>query len=212
MRMDKLSVSILAMMVASVCACGGTTQPAASTSPASSPAKSPAATLQSIAAQPADLPALGLQKCDTLPNGKPASGDLSAAGRGNEGEWAAVQAAGAVEGWIQWLGPVCPFVSLKAWVRNDLVRFKDASAAAAFFQSEKANAKTKAIFWPIGGGSHAEGGATGFGPNSVSLVFTGGTRFCVFWSNGSLLISYCSVNFSSADGRSGASAVNARVP
>ena len=167
-------------------------------------------TLQSIAAQPADLPALGLQICDKLPNGKPASGDLSASGYGEAGEWAAVHAAGAIEGWIQWLGAPCPVQPNKARVRNDLIRFKDAAAAAAFFKSEKAHAKTTALFWPLGGVS-TEGAKTGFGPNSVTNTY-GGRDFGALWLNGSLLISYSTGYFGGENGRSGALAVSARVP
>ncbi len=208
MQMDKLSASIIALLVAAICACGGTAQPAASSPAPSSPAASPAVTLESIAAQPADLPAMSLQKCDKTPTGKPASGDLSASGYGEPGEWAAVRAAGAVEGWIQWLG-TCPIQPNKARVRNDLIRFRDAAAAAAFFQSEKANAKTTGIFWPLG--KVTEGAQTGFGPISVTNSY-GGRNFGALWLNGSLLISYATGYFENEDGRSGALAVNARVP
>jgi hypothetical protein len=152
---------------------------------------------------------MGLQKCTTtLLNGKPQSGDLSA-GSGEPGEWAAVHAAGAVEGWIQWLGVACPVQPNKPRVRNDLIRFKDASAAAAFFQSEKANAKTTGIFWPAG--KVTEGAQSGFGPISVTNSY-GGRDFGALWLNGSLLISYATGYFENEDGRSGALAVSARVP
>jgi len=212
MATNKLHISLVGLIFAAVCACGQSASPAASSS--ASPAASPSApviTLESISAQPADLPAVGLQKCTT---GLFKSGDLGTASVGFTDEWKTVQGAGALEGWVQQLTLACPGEKAKARVRNDLIRFRDAAAAVAFFQSEKANSRSTAIFWPLQvGTAPAEGSPTGFGPNSITLVYTKSNgAFGALWTNGALLISYNSLNFPSADGLKGALAVNARVP
>lgn len=204
MPVNKLHSLLIALIAAFVCACGQAAVAPVAQSPSTTPA---AVTLESISSQPADLPSVGLQKCSTGPF---ASGDLSTINQGIPEEWPTVQRAGAVEGWVQKLIIACPGEASKARIRNDVIRFTDAAAAVAFFRSQKANARSTAILWPIGG-TATEGGPTGLGSNSVSMVFKDGS-LCALWSNGSLLISYCSVNFASADGLKGALAVNARVP
>jgi hypothetical protein len=199
----KLRGSLVALVVVSICACGQST-----VSPVSVSTATPkVVTLESISAQPGDLPAVGLQKCTT---GSFISGTVNTATPALPDEWKTVQAAGATEGWVQWLTAACPGERTKARVRNDVIRFSDAAAATAFFKSEKANAQTTAIFWPIGGIAK-EGSASGLGANSVSMVINDAS-YCALWTNGSLLISYCLVNFASTNGINGALAVNARVP
>jgi hypothetical protein len=204
LAMNKLPASLGAVIAVCICACGQTAEAPVAQSPSNAPA---AVTLESISSQPADLPSVGLQKCST---GLFTSGDLSTINQGIPEEWPTVQRAGAVEGWVQKLILGCPGDVSKARIRNDVIRFSDAAAATAFFQSEKKNARSSAILWPIGGIAR-EGSQTGLGPNSVSMALNA-MSYCALWSNGPLLISYCLVNFSSANGLKGALAVNARIP
>lgn len=204
LAMNKMPASLAALIGVVICACGQAAQPPVSQSPSPTPA---AVTLESISSQPADLPSVGLQKCAS---GAFRSGDLSTTNQGIPEEWPTVQRAGAVEGWVQKLTLACPAEVSKARIRNDVIRFSDAAAAAAFFESEKKNSRSSAIFWPIGGVAR-EGSQTGLGPNSVSMALNA-MSYCALWSSGPFLISYCLVNHSSADGLKGALAVNARIP
>jgi hypothetical protein len=115
---------------------------------------------------------------------------------------------GAQESWVNDLHKDCSDKS-SARVVNDLLRFKDSAAAAAFFVHEKATAKTDALFWPVGGKS-TEGAATGFGASSIVMDFNSSTH-CVFWIHADIASSYCTLTISSSDFKKGAQAVDARI-
>lgn len=193
------------LSAAAVAACGSPSPaPAGQASP--SPSPSAPATLASMAAQPADLPALGLTIC-------PDSGPLGDPPRDGSEWWKGVQALGAQEAWFDRLRTVCSEPGLvHPRVINILVRFKDSSAAEAYFAHERAHAKTDAVLWPYQSGTKpTEGAATGLGPSSVTVDF-GRSIYCSLWIHGSIASSYCSVNIARADFKKGALAVDARIP
>lgn len=202
-RMTRVACVLSAAVVA---ACGSPSPaPAGQASP--SPSPSAPATLASMSAQPGDLPALGLTIC-------PHSGPLGDPPRDGE-QWKGVQALGAQEAWFEVLRTVCSGSSpglKRPEVVNDLVRFKDSSAAEAFFAHERAHAKTDAVLYPYKNGTTpTEGAATGLGPSAVTVAFTN-SLYCSLWIHGSIASSYCSLYISRADFKKGALAVDARIP
>jgi hypothetical protein len=131
---------------------------------------------------------------------------------GSSDIWNAALAAGAVEGWVKDLMLDCSSsVNNSSRAVNDLLRFRDAAAAQAFFAHDKSAAKANvSVLWPTGTGNLTEGTATGFGASSVTL--NAADFYCAFWIRGAIASSYCTVLIGQADGLLGAKAVDGRMP
>jgi hypothetical protein len=138
--------------------------------------------------------------------------------------WSALQAAGAIEGWLSLYADnpsECPLLLGSAPPKGRLVytaaiKFKDSASAAADYVSDSQNFPVAADFsarFTAAGGKLTEGADTGLGDSSVvaTISLRGVPTYVVFWRNKNFEAVVYASNVSAAEGSSAATHMNGRI-